>query len=523
MPAKTTANISTQGQLRLFVQPGGPSVANPLLLAGVDLSYSQLTGVTNPRLGGVDPIQRFVPGTARQYQVAGKKVSAPKLPSWKWAVNEAMNGIPLPDIIGGCPTNFYEVKGNCETLSDPLHGWKGGNLAIYSGGIALDVDEGDRSSFDSDNELMQTLTFNGDAIYRTASIGVGAASIATLSDKLVKDVVYAPKQLCANCGTPNDGTQWLYGCTAAGTTSPGTKPFVIYSLDGGNTWTAVQVTSAAVAEDLIAIDIAAGYLFVVSKTGGGSSTSALHWAQIGATGAPGAWTKVTTGFVGGAPVNDVFVLTDNQIFFAADGGYIYKSTNVTAGVTVLTAAGVTSQNLLRIHGNNDVIFASGASSTLLQSNNNGNNWAAATAAPTAGAVGYTALFAVDAQKVWIGTDTGRLFGSIDGAKSWPSAYEITVHGSGGVVNDIQFATPEIGYYLPDTAVPAGRIFRTFNGGYSWANDDPSIVGLGSFSSLRRIAVPNVGATPSVLGKNFAVGGNNTTTAGLVLLGAARVF
>lgn len=519
------SNVSTQGQIRLFVQPGGPSVANPLLLAGVDLSYSQISGVSNPRLGGIDPINRFDPNTAQAYLPggAGRKVTPPKLPGWKWEINEALNGIPLPDIIGGCPVNFYDIKGACDNLSDPLRGWKNGNVRIYSNGQVVNDDEGARASFETDNELMQSLDMTGTAIYATASIAVSTPSVALLSDKLVKDICYAPKLLCANCGTANDGTKWIYGCTAAGTTSPGTKPYVIYSTDGGANYTAVQVTSAAVAEDLVAIGIAAGYVFAVSKTGGGSSTSAYHYAQINqVTGAPGTWTKVTTGFVGGAGVNDVFVLSDNKIYMSADAGYIYLITNITAGVnTVQTAGGVTSQNLLRITGTNDILVASGATSTILISKNLGVTWSAAPSAPTVGAVNYTALAALDPYKLWIGTSTGRVLASVDGGNTWP--YEITVQGTGGTVNDIVFATPEVGYFLNDTSGPVGQIYRTFNGGALWDNGDPSIVGLGSNTDLRRIAVPVVGATPTVLGKNFAVAGGSTATAGVVVSGAAPVF
>jgi photosystem II stability/assembly factor-like uncharacterized protein len=188
---------------------------------------------------------------------------------------------------------------------------------------------------------------------------------------------------------------------------------------------------------------------------------------------------------------------------------------------VVTAGGVTSNNLLRVHGTNDAIVASGASSTILVSTNNGVTFAATVSAPTAGAVSYTALWVIDAYKYWIGTSTGRVFATIDGANSWP--YEITVQGTGGAINDIVFATPEVGYFLNDATGPVAQIYRTFSGGALWDNQSPSIVGLASYTSLRRIAVPTVGATPTVLGKNFAAGGTNATTVGVVLTGAAPVF
>ena len=50
---------------------------------------------------------------------------------------------------------------------------------------------------------------------------------------------------------------------------------------------------------------------------------AYYVAQISQqTGAPGAWTKVTTGFVAAKTPNDLFVETPNRVYFVADGGYI---------------------------------------------------------------------------------------------------------------------------------------------------------------------------------------------------------
>jgi photosystem II stability/assembly factor-like uncharacterized protein len=65
----------------------------------------------------------------------------------------------------------------------------------------------------------------------------------------------------------------------------------------------------------------------------------------------------------------------------------------------------------------------------------------------------------------VGTATGRLYYTRDGGLTWT---EKAFPGSGaGVIRDIQFSTPSVGYMAHDTATPRGRILRTIDGGASW--------------------------------------------------------
>jgi hypothetical protein len=90
------------------------------------------------------------------------------------------------------------------------------------------------------------------------------------------------------------------------------------------------------------------------------------------------------------------------------------------------------------------------------------------------------------------------------------------------VTDIYFVNASEGYFLHNTATPTGRIFRTYNGGASWWNTSPAIEGLGTFTSLGRLAAPTVG-NETLKANNIAVSGTVTGTQGLLLTFAPQVF
>ena len=110
------------------------------------------------------------------------------------------------------------------------------------------------------------------------------------------------------------------------------------------------------------------------------------------------------------------------------GGYIYKATDITAGVAVLSAGSATTNDLLRIHGAQDTLVAVGQGSTTIISANNGQTWGAAPAAVSAIALAVGAVLVLDNLRFWVGTlNSGRLFSTQDGGNTWQ---EKTFSGSG---------------------------------------------------------------------------------------------
>lgn len=524
MAGQTPNNVRTQRMIRLFMQQGGASPNNPLSLEGVGYGYAAIKGVSRQVRGGVSNIAVRRPDGSG-YQNVGSMESNPGYDEFELDIMETIAGIPLASVLETCPVALYEVRGyDCDQLSDHLQGYAQGYVRVYQDAlIDTNIDYGDGMAYTDDNAVEAKIKmksrggiFDHGQIYANV---LATANTSDLSATLTTDVVYGNAQQCANCGQPNDGTYLKYWAAASTTASPGAKPTVFYQL-GSQTPVAVTVSSAGVAENLTGIAMVGNNLVVISSTAGGLGLGGYHFAPIGSNGVPGSWTKVVTGFQSNHEPTDILVFGANEVYFSANGGYIYRSTNLASGVSVINAGATTANNLSRIQGNRQLIVAVGASGTIIYSANSGVSWSATTSTPAAGSPTWQAVDVIGGKIIWVGSSTGRIFQSVDGGSTWT---EYIFSGSGaGSVTDIYFVNASEGYFLHNTATPTGRIFRTYNGGASWWNTSPAIEGLGTYSNLARLAAPVVG-NETLKANNIIVAGTVTGTQGLLLSFAPQVF
>ncbi len=514
MGNKLTADeIVTQGHKRIFIQYGGPSPLNVPKYAGQDAQYMTITGVGAPESGETDPIWVPDPSTPKGYRLVGRSVSAPDLPSATLTMYEKHGALPKQLGVIGCSFNLYEPTGNCKDLSDFLSGWTD-YVLIYEFAKVTDKNLGDRTGFDSDDAVSDELTLTLSDIYPIGALGFGD-NATTMVDLEVIDVVYGSKRQCGECGPEDDGTRRAYAVVkSSGSGSPGLPSEVVYTVDGGANWTQTNVSTMSATEDPQAIEVVGKYLVVLSRTASSATVGGYHIAEIDSdTGIPGTWTKVTAGFVANKQPNDICVASPREIYICADGGYIYKATDIAAGVTVLSAAAATTQNLARIACLDETIVAVGASGSVVKSTNRGLTFAA-TSAPSA--ANLQALAIVDNKKFLVGTATGYLYYTLNAGSTWT---EKPFSGSGaGQVYDLVCATSSVLFMSHSTATPAGRIFSSWDGGQSWTNSSPRILNVPTNQRINRIAVPTGGAGAMAAANTVLAGGLSATTDGILLLG-----
>lgn len=512
MPKPGTDTITTQQMRRIFYQPGGPMPGNPSRFAGLDAQYMMLDSVTRP-LRTIDPIKLYDPSYAKKFRNVGRKISAPDFPTATLHILENRSTLPFQLGDMSCSFNLYVPVGLCDDLSNFLSGWTD-QVEIVSYAEATSVDEGARNAWESDDQVEDAVALTLQAKY---SIGAVSFSIeaATQADREVVDIVYGGGIQCGDCGPSDDGTNRVYFVTkSSGAASPGLPAEVTYSLNGGQTWLSANIDSFGATEDPLAIDIVGNKLVIIGS-------GAYYWATLNRAGTPGTFTKVTSGFVAGAAPNDLYVLSASEVFFVGNAGYIYKSTDITAGVSVVDAGSATAQNLLRISSDGQqTMVAVGAASTVLKSINRGVSWATTDANPSAIALDVYSVAVKSTDVYLVGTGlSGRLFYTLDGGTNWA---EKTFTGSGqGYIRDIVFATDEVGWFVHDDNTPTGRIWSTWDGGQSWVRNDGGSKRMLSWpvvDRINRVAVPK--GTYQVAANWVALGGlAGDGTDGIALLGA----
>ena len=510
--------IVTQKHRRAFSQRGGPSPLNATRYAGSDETYMSFDDDSNPVTGGREPIRVHDPlrRAGGAFRLVGETTSPPDFASATVNFMERHGGVPWLDFDAGCPNNFYEVVGPCKRPDDFINGWSD-FVKIYSYGRANNHDESGNTTQEDDAASMIAVEFQFSAIYKIGALLFGEKGAGEVEREVV-DLVWAGGIDCGACGPGDDGTKRLYAVTkSSGAASPGTPAEIIYTVDGGATFSQQNITGLGGTVDPVAIDIVGSNLVVVDTAGNG------YWyAEINAlTGTPGTWTNVTAGFVASKQPTDIYVAGASEVYFSANGGYVYKSTDLASGVTAIETGNANTSNYQRIHGQDDTLVVVGDSGKVVKSGNRGQTWANVTLSPTSATV--RAVLVLDDYRFWIGTSGGKVYYTVNGGESF---VESTLPGASTltVIDDIVSATDEVIHISARTATPAGRLITSWNGGQKWTSSQAStqrIQNLPTVSRFNRIAVPRTGQATTD-SNTIALGGLSAGgTDGILELGIAN--
>lgn len=501
MPKPGADLVVTQKHRRAFSQRGGPGPQNITRYAGADETYMTFEDDENPLTGGRNPINFHDPlrRAGGAYRRIGETVDAPGFPTVTINFFERHGGVPWVDFEGGCPNNYYEGVGRCKRPDDFINGWDD-YVKIYSYARPDSKSESGLTTQESDDSSMTALPAECSAIYKIGAFLFGEKGAGEVEREVV-GLVWAGGIDCGACGPGDNGTNRLYAVTkSSGAASPGTPAEIIYTVDGGATFSQQNITGLGGTVDPTGIALAGSNLIVLDTAGNG------YWyAEINTiTGVPGTWTNVTAGFVASKQPTDIYVAGASEIYFSANGGYIYKSTDVASGVTVLDAGNVNTSNYQRIHGQDEMVVVVGDSGKIVKSGNRGVTWANVTLSPTSATV--RAILVLDDFRYWVGTSGGKVYYTINGGETFA---EMTLPGGAlTVIDDIVAATDEVLHIAARTATPTGRLITSWNGGQKWASSAVTtqrIQNLPTASRFNRIAVPRTGQ-PTTDSNTIALGG-----------------
>ena len=366
----------------------------------------------------------------------------------------------------GCPIDVQLHMDPCADPRDFNRGWSSGKVLVLEGGIITGWNPDDMGALEQGEDAVVNVSVDipGLNIYEIVPMALaelGATEVAGT----VLDVAICDSIQCGECGIPSTGCQVVFALTIGHAASPGAPSEIVFSRDGGVTLLETNIITLPLNQDATAIACVGTRLVAVSN-----GDCAIHYAPIIDILNEGeAWTRTNVGLVcaAGTP-NDLFSLGSAHIWIVGDGGHIYFTDDITAGVTVQDA-GVTlgNNNLSAVHAydENNVIVA-GAAGRMAVTRNGGDTWANVPEATIAiGAVEITCVW-MRSRDVWFaGTIQGNLWYTLDGGENW--TLKPFPGSAAGIVYDIVFATPTVGYLAHSVAGPAGRILRTINGGQSW--------------------------------------------------------
>lgn len=353
-----------------------------------------------------------------------------------------------------CQLDFHVNMGDCTDPSDPNAFSK---KQVYEQAFITSYGSTDIGSFDEDTPIDENIDITASEMYEIVYLNIATRGASVINNPVV-DVVICSKITCGDCGDEDDGCEIVYAVTLATTGSPGTASDVIYSTDGGANLASDEITTLEEDEDADAIACLGVYVIVASNNDG-----AMHYKTKALIndGTNGNWTRIATGIETGGEPNDVWS-TGTYAFVVGDLGYVYGTSDITAGLTVLDAANATTNNLYAVHALNDnFAVAVGATGDVIYTEDR-VNWTAAT---DAGGDDLQCVWIIDKNTWWAGDNQGAVYYTVDKGVTWTMMTNIPI--TFGDVKDIAFHNSSIGYISGDIDGPVGAIVRTYDGGYSW--------------------------------------------------------
>ncbi len=359
----------------------------------------------------------------------------------------------------GCDHDLQIHFGQCEDPLDFNRGWQ--KVAVLEAARITQYGTADLGALSPDQRAVvdETVPWTGEDYYEIVPIGFAELAASVVVQRVV-GVIVPDRIQCGTCGVSSDGCQIVVGVSLRSGGSPGLGAQLLYSSDGGGSFAYRNITTLTGSDDPDALALVGTNIVVAS-----SESDSVHYAAlVDILNGVETWTEMTTGFVVNKGPTKIYSFDPSHTWMTGLGGYIYYSTDPTSSVVVQSSGSATVQDLHDIHGIDQLnIVAVGDSNAVLYTTNGGSTWGAVTG-PAVG-VNLNAVWMQSKFRWLVGTASGRLFYTIDQGTNWS---EISFPGSGaGVVRDIVFATPSVGYMAHNTAAPAGRVLRTIDGGHSW--------------------------------------------------------
>lgn len=355
----------------------------------------------------------------------------------------------------------FDVHINFGQCDDPTNPNTFNKKLILEDGGTTNWSSTDLGALSSDDRATvdESVDLSARDIYEVIQVSLSSRGGDIVTNEVV-DVVRCDSVSCGDCEEQSDGCSKFFAVTLNAGGSASTPADIVYTLDGGATWYAHDIETLS-SEDATGVFCLGSYVGVISDVA--ESISYALVSEFDGTTDPD-FTEVGTGFVSGNGPLAVDT-AGNKAFIVGDNGYIYVTEDVTAGVTVLDAGVLYSDNYNAVDALSEEFAVAVGDGGRIVKTENGTLWSAVEPSPVGVGVNLNTVLVLNKNTWFVGTSAGSLYYTVNGGTTWTAK---SFNGSGaGVVRDIKAASESVLYMSHDTATPKGRILRSTNAGYDW--------------------------------------------------------
>jgi len=293
----------------------------------------------------------------------------------------------------------------------------------------------------------------------------------------IKDMAFVEDVSCWDTCSGNVGDAGVIVTSAA--TGDNGEVLISSDMSGVAGWTKTTADPFGTDEDISVVGTFKVGRSVQRILVGRGSTDVASPAEVAYSDDTGAtWVSVNVGNTVGEFITSMYVLSNYDLYVGTDGGRIYKSEDGGLNWEVKEDAAISTSAYNDIFMlSTQVGYAVGAAGLVVKTLDGGRNWGQLTATGTAD---LHTVWALNRNRVWIGSDNGVMYYSTNGGRTWGTR---NVIGSDSVTSQDWLND----YY---GVVTTGETVQfTINGGTSWevmgtSTNSGNLVALKVFSTRK---------------------------------------
>jgi len=356
-----------------------------------------------------------------------------------------------------CRVDIFALRGKCGNPQDFTE--SGEKWVYFMDGQVSNHSFENFGAFgqDENNPANQVVDMTSEDYWTYMKMGQEQiGSVSTVREIYTVDV-YTGND-CENCPDPCDR---ILATMAGASATPGTQPILLYSDDGGLTFSQETIDTLFSNEAISDAEVVGGGFVLITNTG-----NELHYTDIELLyDGTNKWQQVDSGFVASKGPNAMSASDVRHLWIVGDGGYIYFAKNYKTGVIVQDAGVLTTQNLNAVHAfDNENVLTVGNSNAVGYTTDGGSTWKSVTGPSVGVNLGACWMWGSDVWFVGEGAGgSGKLWLTTNKGQTWT---EVSLPASYNRIYKIEFVNEAEGY-ISAADGSQSYVLRTITAGNEW--------------------------------------------------------